>query len=41
MTLKYAVFNNEWMNWADFFHVDANLGKPKVTLRVMGGHGQI
>ena len=35
-TLKFAVYNNEWMNWANFLYDDANLGKLKITLIIFG-----
>ena len=27
---------NEWMNWADFLHADANSGKLRITLIIFG-----
>ena len=35
-TLKSAVYNNEWMNWANFLYDYANLGKLKITLIIFG-----
>ena len=26
---------NEWMNWTDFLHVDANSGKLKIALIII------
>ena len=35
--LKYKIYlKNELMKWADFFNVDTNLGKLKVSLIVIG-----
>ena len=41
--LKSAVsqYLKNWLiNWADFLYVDTNVGKLKVTLIILGGHGQ-
>ena len=41
--LKSAVsqyLKNWQINWADFFYADTNVGKLKVTLIILGGHGQ-
>ena len=41
-TLKSAVcYKDQLMKWADFLYADANLGKLKVTLIIIGyGHGE-
>ena len=35
-TIYLDYLNNEVMNWADFLHVDTNLGKLKVTIIIIG-----
>ena len=47
-TLKSAESNNEWINWADFLHADANTKKLKITyfnnfwvVVVKTGHGTL